>query len=182
MPRPAFHTCHCMHPMEMALGNVCRYTIAAHGGLWRAPVLLLWYTQRTLVLVVIQAPCKSSCHSHFLVRNPQRVKGTASSRWLWTWSDLQMLRKYAVQAVPVTICMQAPRLPTSLCCLMQVRNIVNTGRTMVSTIHQPSIDIFEVRLCSRAHPPPPPPLFPPASRKHIQHASFMTAVLQFAPA
>ena len=29
-----------------------------------------------------------------------------------------------------------------------VRNIVNTGRTIVCTIHQPSIDIFEVKPLS----------------------------------
>ena len=31
-----------------------------------------------------------------------------------------------------------------------VRNIVDTGRTVVTTIHQPSIDIFEV--CGRCAP------------------------------
>lgn len=35
-------------------------------------------------------------------------------------------------------------LPNRDCCV-QVRNIVNTGRTIVCTIHQPSIDIFEVK-------------------------------------
>ena len=34
-----------------------------------------------------------------------------------------------------------------------VRNIVNTGRTIVCTIHQPSIDIFEVMSSIRASPP-----------------------------
>ena len=31
-----------------------------------------------------------------------------------------------------------------------VRNVADTGRTIVCTIHQPAIDIFEVRLPSLA--------------------------------